>query len=58
MLDIKLILVELFLYLPLYLIHATVVLTLQLGALVIVVGVVAEEALFGGLEDLPNLLKT
>ena len=55
MLDIELILVELLLDLPLDLIHAAVVLTLQFSALVVVVGVVAEQGLLGGLEDLPYL---
>lgn len=54
MLDIKFILIELLLYLPLNLIHTTIVLTLQLSAFVVVVGVVTEEALFCGFEDLTD----
>lgn len=55
MLDIKFILIELLLYLPLNLIHTTIVLTLQLSPFVVVVGIVTEEALFCGFEDLTDL---
>lgn len=55
MLDIELVLVELLLDLSLDLINTTVVLALQLCSFVIVVGVVSEQTLLGGLEDLSYL---
>jgi hypothetical protein len=57
MLDIELVLVDLLLNLPFNLINPAVVLALQLAALVVVVGVIAEEALLGRPEDLLDLLQ-